>query len=153
MVIVALGGAKDATQFQEAKEYFERLRTPERDVKIVWVDGPRIQELFQEIAAREIPVGVQGKGQSVWISLGYIFARDDCQIIALHDCDIVTYNRILLGRLIEPTANPNNDFEFCKGFYARISPTEKAMKGRVTRIFVMPFVDALKNHYARTGKS
>ncbi len=144
-VIVALGGAQDATRFHEAKEYFERLRTPERDVKIVWVDGPRIQELFQEIAAREIPVGVQGKGQSVWISLGYIFARDDCQTIALHDCDIVTYKRILLGRLIGPTANPNNDFEFCKGFYARISPTEKAMKGRVTRIFVMPFVDALKN--------
>ena len=144
LVIVALGGAKDATQFQEAKEYFERLRTPGRDVKVVWVDGPRIQELFHEIAVREIPVGVQGKGQSVWISLGYVFARDDCEVIALHDCDIVTYNRILLGRLIEPTANPNNDFEFCKGFYARISPKEKAMKGRVTRIFVMPFVDALK---------
>ena len=144
LVIVALGGAKEVTQFQEAKEYFERLRTPDRDVKVVWVDGPRIQELFQKIAAREIPVGVQGKGQSVWISLGYVFAREDSEVIALHDCDIVTYNRILLGRLIEPTANPNNDFEFCKGFYARISPTERAMKGRVTRIFVMPFVDALK---------
>ena len=50
---------------------------------------------------------------------------------------------MLLGRLIEPTANLNNDFEFCKGYYARISPTEKAMKGRVTRLFVTPFVDAM----------
>ncbi len=144
LVVVALGGTQEEAQFREAKEYFEKLRRPDRDVKVVWVDGPRIQELFKAIAAREIPVGVQGKGQSVWISLGYVFAREDCQTIALHDCDIVTYNRILLGRLIEPTANPNNDFEFCKGFYARISPTERAMKGRVTRIFVMPFVDSLK---------
>ncbi len=150
-VIIALGGAQDENQFHEAREYFEKLRTPDRDVKVVWVDGPRIQELFQKIAAREIPIGVQGKGQSVWISLGYIFAREDCEVIALHDCDIVTYNRILLGRLIEPTANPNNDFEFCKGFYARISPTEKAMKGRVTRIFVTPLVDALKDIMRERG--
>jgi len=40
-------------------------------------------------------------------------------------------------------ANPNNDFEFCKGYYARISLTERAMKGRVTRLFVVPFVDAM----------
>ena len=63
--------------------------------------------------------------------------------IALHRCDIVTYDRLLLGRLIEPVANPNNDFEFCTGFYARISPTERAMKGRVPRLFVVPFVDAM----------
>ena len=68
-----------------------------------------------------------------------IFARADCDVIALHDCDIVTYDRIL----IEPTANPNNDFEFCKGFYPRISPTERVMKGRVTRLFVTPFVDTM----------
>jgi glucosyl-3-phosphoglycerate synthase len=49
----------------------------------------------------------------------------------------------MLGRLIEPVANPNNDFQFCKGYYARISPSECAMKGRVTRLFVTPFVDTL----------
>jgi glucosyl-3-phosphoglycerate synthase len=64
-------------------------------------------------------------------------------LIALHDCDIVTYDRLFLARLIEPTANPNNDFEFCKGYYARISPTEREMKGRTTRLFVGPFVKAL----------
>jgi len=64
-------------------------------------------------------------------------------VIALHDCDIVTYDRLLLGRLIEPTANPNNDFEFCKGYYARVSPTDMEMKGRSTRLFVTPLVEAL----------
>ena len=142
-IVVALGGAPEASQFQEAKAYFDHLQTDERDVKVIWVDGPRIQAVFDEIRERGIPIGEQGKGQSVWITMGYIFAREDCDVIALHDCDIVTYDRILLGRLVEPTANPNNDFQYCKGYYARVSPIERAMKGRVARLFVMPFVDAL----------
>ncbi len=150
-IVVALGGAPEEAQFQEAKEYFGRVRTSERDVKVVWVDGPRIQQIFQEIQNREIPTGVKGKGQSVWITLGYLFARDDCDVIGLHDCDIVTYDRVLLGRLLEPIANPNNDFEFCKGYYIRISPTERAMKGRVTRLFVTPFVDAMKGLMRERG--
>lgn len=115
-VVAALGGAPEEVQFKEAREYFGRLRTPDRDVKVVWVEGPRIQNIFQDIQKRAISTGVQGKGQSVWITLGYLFAREDCDVIALLDCDIVTYDRILLGQLIEPTANPNNDYEFCKGY-------------------------------------
>jgi glucosyl-3-phosphoglycerate synthase len=150
-VVVALGGAPEEEQFREARDYFGRLRTGKRDVKVVWVEGPRVARIFQEIEKREIPTGVQGKGQSVWITLAYLFAREDCDVIALHDCDIVTYDRILLGRLIEPTANPNNDFEFCKGYYARISPTERAMKGRVTRLFVTPFVDDMARIMQQRG--
>jgi glucosyl-3-phosphoglycerate synthase len=150
-VVVALGGAPDEAQFLEAKQYFRRIRARGRDVKVVWVDGPRIRKILEEIRTRDISTGVQGKGQSVWIALGYIFAREDCDVIALHDCDIVTYDRILLGRLIEPTANPNNDFEFCKGYYVRISPTERAMKGRVTRLFVTPFVDAMSRIMRERG--
>ncbi|HDN60125.1 MAG TPA: glycosyl transferase [Candidatus Marinimicrobia bacterium] len=142
-VVVAFNGTSEEAKFQEAREYFKKLQTSERDVKLVWVNGPRVQRIFQDIQKREIHTGIQGKGQSVWIALGYLFAREDCDVIALHDCDIVTYDRILLGRLIEPAANPNNDFEFCKGYYLRISPTERAMKGRVTRLFVTPFVDAM----------
>ena len=142
-VVVALGGAPEESQFKEAREYFGRLRSPDRDVKVVWVDGPRIQKVLQEIQRRDISTGVRGKGQSVWITLGYLFAKEDSDVIALHDCDIVTYDRVLLGRLIEPAANPNNDFEFCKGYYLRISPTEREMKGRVTRLFVTPFVGTM----------
>jgi len=32
-VVVALGGAPEEVQFKEAREYFGRLRTPDRDVK------------------------------------------------------------------------------------------------------------------------
>jgi glucosyl-3-phosphoglycerate synthase len=150
-VVVALGGAQEEEKFLEAKDYFGRLQRDARDLKVVWVEGPRVQRVLEEIHAKEIPTGVQGKGQSVWIAMGYLFAREDSDVIALHDCDIVTYDRILLGRLIEPVANPNNDFEFCKGYYARISPTERVMKGRVTRLFVTPFVDAMQRIMLQKG--
>lgn len=142
-VVIALGGAPDEEKFRDAKKYFGRLRTTKRDVKIVWVEGPRIQNVFQRIREREIQTGIQGKGQSVWIALGYILSRGNVDVIALHDCDIVTYDRIFLGRLIEPAANPNNEYEFCKGYYARVSLTDRSIKGRVTRLFVVPFVDSM----------
>jgi glucosyl-3-phosphoglycerate synthase len=150
-IVVALGGATDANEFEHAKDYFSRLRTPRRDLKVLWVDGPRIQDVFHEIQNKDVSTGVAGKGQSVWIALGYLLARKDCNVIALHDCDIVTYDRTLLGRLVEPTANPNNDFEFCKGYYARISPENKMMKGRVTRLFVTPFVDTMSKIMRERG--
>lgn len=142
-IVVALGGAKKTREFKEARDYFYRLKKNDRDVKVIWVEGPRVQKIFRKLQDRKINVGVPGKGQSVWISMGYLFAKEVCDVIALHDCDIVTYDRLLLGRLIEPTANPNNDFEFCKGYYARISPTSMEMKGRATRLFIGPFVETM----------
>ena len=144
-IIIAFNGTEDEGIFTEAKEYFSSLRGSKKTVKLVWVNGPRVQEIFERIRERDIITGVQGKGQSVWMALGYILGRGDSEVIALHDCDIVTYDRILLGRLIEPTANPHADYEFCKGYYVRISPAERAMKGRVMRIFITPFVDAMMN--------
>jgi len=152
-IVVTLGGAPEEEQFREAKGYFSQLEAPNRDVRVVWIDGPRVQGLLGEMAEREIPTGEKGKGQSVWVALGYLFARDESDVIALHDCDIVTYDRLLLGRLIEPVANPNNDFQFCKGYYARISPSDRAMKGRVTRLFVTPFVDTLAQVMCQHGCS
>ena len=149
-VVIALGGANNE-EFLEARRYFDRLKNKGRDVKLVWVDGPGIIEVLEGIRQKEIPTGEPGKGQSVWIALGYILGNEEADVIALHDCDIATYDRVLLGRLIEPIANPNNDFEFCKGYYARISPNEMAMKGRVTRLFVAPFVDAMTNIMQEQG--
>jgi glucosyl-3-phosphoglycerate synthase len=150
-IVVALGGTSEEADFLHAKEYFGQLRTNDREVKVIWVEGPRIQQILGDIGARGLTTGEKGKGQSVWVALGYLFARDESDVIALHDCDIVTYNRILLGRLIEPIANPNNQFQFCKGYYARISLTDKAMKGRATRLFVTPFVDAMANVMCQRG--
>jgi glucosyl-3-phosphoglycerate synthase len=42
---------------------------------------------------------------------------------------------------LHPIANPNVDFEFCKGYYARYT---NKLHGRVTRLFVTPFVRTLE---------
>jgi len=70
-IVVALGGAQKGGQFKEAKRYFYRLKKGARDVKVVWVNGPGIQKIFKKLQAQKIPIGVPGKGQSVWVSLGY----------------------------------------------------------------------------------
>jgi glucosyl-3-phosphoglycerate synthase len=144
-IVIAFNGTDDEQKFRNAMDYFDALNTADRTVKLVWVNGPRVLEVFSRIGEKDIMTGVQGKGQSVWMALGYVLARGDSDVIALHDLDIVTYDRLLLGRLIEPTANPHKDYEFCKGYYVRISPTERAMKGRATRLFLTPFVDAMMN--------
>lgn len=151
-IVVALGGAQQEPEFHRAGEYFGRLRSAERDVKIVWVEGPRIQNMLRGMQERRIPVGAKGKGQSVWVALGYLLARGESEVIALHDCDIVTYDRVLLGRLIEPTANPDNAFKFCKGFYARISPQHRVMQGRVSRLFVTPFTETMRDLMSAQGQ-
>ena len=62
--------------------------------------------------------------------------------MALHDCDIVTYDRSMLARLIYPVANPTFNYEFCKGFYARVA--DGRLNGRVTRLLVTPLLRSLK---------
>ena len=60
-----------------------------------------------------------GKGRNVWYCLVCI-ARDEARSVALHDCDIKTYDRRMLAKLFYPVVNFFN-FEFCKGYYPRIS--------------------------------
>jgi glucosyl-3-phosphoglycerate synthase len=136
-IIVTVGRA-DAKDFKEAKRFFSAL--PQKP-ELIWCTGPRIKKLYRLFAEHGIDMGEDGKGRSAWTAYGYILAREDSQVIALHDCDIVTYDRELLARLCYPVANPNVDFEFCKGYYSRV--TDK-MHGRVTRIFVTPLIRSLK---------
>lgn len=75
------------------------------------------------------------------MAYGLILARGTSHVIVLHDCDIVTYDRELLARLCYPVANQNLDYEFCKGYYARVTDR---LHGRVTRLFVTPLIRALK---------
>jgi glucosyl-3-phosphoglycerate synthase len=81
-IVVALGGTKKKREFKEARDYFYLLKKAKRDIKVIWVDGPRIQKIFSTLLNRKINVGVPGKGQSVWISMGYLFAKEECDVIA-----------------------------------------------------------------------
>lgn len=136
-IIVAVGRA-EAKEFKEARKFFSLL--PQKP-KLIWCTGPKITKLYRLIAENGIDIGEDGKGRSAWTAYGYILAREDSHVIALHDCDIVTFNRDLLARLCYPVANPIIDFEFCKGYYSRVTDR---MHGRVTRIFVTPLIRALK---------
>ena len=136
-IIVAVGRA-NAEEFNQAKRFFSAL--PQRP-KLIWCTGPRIEGIYELFEENGINVGEDGKGRSAWTAYGYILGLEDSQVIALHDCDIVTYNRDLLARLCYPVANPNMGFDFCKGYYSRVT---NQMHGRVTRVFVTPLIRALK---------
>ena len=83
-----------------------------------------------------------GKGRNVWYCYGFALASGRADAIALHDCDIKTYDRSMLARLVYPVANPSFSYDFCKGYYPRI--TETSLGGRVTRLLVTPLILALK---------
>ncbi len=126
-------------QFREAQE---RLAVLPGEVRIVWNDGPRVQELYRTLEENGLQVGPDGKGRSCWMAYGYVLATQQADVIALHDCDIVNYNREMLARLCYPVVNPNINFEFCKGYYARVSDR---MHGRVTRLLMTPLIRALQS--------
>jgi len=136
-IVVVLARA-DHAQYLKAREFFQDFYTP---VTVIWVDSERIQALFRMLDERGLSAGPDGKGRSCWLAYGYLLAMRDCGIVALHDCDIVNYDRQLLARLCYAIAHPHLPFEFCKGYYARVTDR---MHGRVTRLFMAPLVRALE---------
>jgi glucosyl-3-phosphoglycerate synthase len=136
-IVVTLGAA-DAGQFRTAVHTFQRL--PQK-VRVLWNDGPRIAALKEEMRQHDLFLGPAGKGLAAWMAYGYVLGDEQAYAIALHDCDILTYDTILLHRLVYPIVNSALDYEFSKGYYARVTDR---LHGRVTRIFVTPFVRALE---------
>ncbi len=136
--IVVVMNKTNAMEFLQAKKTLSNL--PFKP-KIVWSSGSRIGELYKLLEKNELDIGEDGKGRSVWIALGYVIANEKSEVIALHDCDILTYNREFLARLCYPLANPSMGYEFCKGFYSRVTDR---MFGRVTRLFFTPLIRALE---------
>lgn len=136
-IVLSLDRANEK-QFREAREAMSVLPC---DVKIIWNDGPRVQGLLKTLQDAEFAIAEQGKGRGVWLAMGYTLTDKDVYSIALHDCDIVDYTREMLARLIYPVVHPATDFEFSKGYYARVGDK---LYGRVTRLFYTPFVRTLK---------
>jgi glucosyl-3-phosphoglycerate synthase len=137
-IVIGLDRA-DADQYRRAHEFFSCLPQHHR---ILWHDGPRLTALDEELRQLDLAPREMGKGRNVWYCMGYILASNTAESIALHDCDIVTYDRSLLARLIYPVAHPQFNYEFCKGFYARVA--RGRIHGRVSRLLVTPLLRALK---------
>ena len=140
-VVIGLDRA-DEEQYRHALKFFGKLPQHHR---VLWNEGPRLQALDAELQALNLAPKELGKGRNVWYCMGYTLASNRSESVALHDCDIVTYDRELLARLIYPVANPRFNYEFCKGFYARVA--DGKINGRVSRLLVTPLLRALKKMF------
>lgn len=137
-IIIGLDRADEA-QFRHAKEFFKGLK---QNHIVIWNDSPRMLALEQQLADMGLAPSEQGKGKNVWTAIGYLIACEDSAVMAIHDCDIVTYTNELLARLIYPVANANFPYQVAKGYYARVGQSK--LNGRVSRLLVSPLLIALK---------
>lgn len=137
-VVVGLDAANE-DEFKRAKDFFADLPQHHR---IIWNDGPGMKHLEYRLNEENIHPGNPGKGKNVWFSFGYMIASGKSEAIALHDADIITYNRDLLARLLYPVAKPSFNYKYCKGYYFRAD--EDKINGRMVRLLVTPLLRTLK---------
>jgi len=137
-IVIGLDRA-DMDEYKHALSFFGQLPQHHR---VLWNDGPRLQALDKKLQALGLAPKELGKGRNVWYCMGYVLASGRSESIALHDCDILTYEQELLDRLLYPVANPIFNYEFSKGYYARVAHGK--INGRVSRLLVTPLIKALK---------
>ena len=137
-VIIGLDKASES-QAKKAWKFFKKINVP---FTILWNDGPKLKKLDTELKKKNLAPNEMGKGRNVWYCIGMCIARDTARSVALHDCDIKTYDRRMLAKLFYPVVNPLFNFEFCKGYYPRIANNK--MNGRVARLLVGPLLTALE---------
>lgn len=137
-IVIGLDRANQE-EFEYARKFFDQLP---QNKTILWNDGPRLRALDKKLADEGLSPQQEGKGRNVWFCLGYIHAQSSSKVIALHDCDIVTYTREMPARLFYPLANPSFDFLFAKGYYSRVH--NKQLSGRVVRLLYVPLIRTLK---------
>ena len=127
-IVIPIGRA-DRRQFELAREFFAPLGPR---CRLIWIEGESVQGFIRQLLEYGLDIGPPGKGRASWLSLGYVLAGGRSKSIALHDADIVNYERSMLARLCFPLVNPNLGYEYSKGYY-----------GRVTRLFLTPLVRSL----------
>jgi len=137
-IIIGLDRANE-DEYRHAKAFFTDLN---QNHIVIWNDSPRMQALGTRLEAIGLAPAEQGKGKNVWSSMGYLIGCADSAVMAIHDCDILTYDNEMLARLVYPVANPNFPYQVAKGYYPRVG--EGKLNGRVTRLLVSPLLIALK---------
>ncbi|MEM1255758.1 MAG: glucosyl-3-phosphoglycerate synthase [Cyanobacteria bacterium P01_H01_bin.21] len=137
-VIVSLY-ADSAEQYAKAVQFFASLP---QETHVIWENGPRVMALLRQLQEKGLDILVhRGKGRAVWLGLG--LATLHAGAIALHDADIITYDRSYPLKLLFPLLEPEFGFAFTKAYYARISTEPRKINGRVTRLFVAPLLHSL----------
>lgn len=136
-IVLSLDKATEE-QFIHAKRVMSQLPC---EVRVVWHDGPRMSALYRELKLAGFNIDTPGKGRSVWMTLGYVLSHENIFVVGFHDTDILNYSRELVARLFYPIVHPGLDYEFSKGYYARLTDR---LYGRVTRLFYTPLIRATK---------
>jgi glucosyl-3-phosphoglycerate synthase len=137
-IIIPLAAQNDK-EFNHVKKFFSDLKIPHL---IMWCNGPKIDQLLYDLQREGIDlVKYRGKGRDVWLALG--IATLHSYAVALHDADILLYNETIPTKLVYPIVEPELDFKFNKGYYARVNTEEGIMFGRVVRLFLYPLLEAL----------
>lgn len=126
-------------EYKHALDFFSGLP---QNVSLLWNDGERMKKIDDELKKYNLSPKQPGKGRNVWFMFGYALAQRNTDVIAVHDCDITTYNKEMLIKLIYPVVNPQLNFKYSKGFYSRIA--NRKMNGRVCRLLITPLLRALK---------
>jgi glucosyl-3-phosphoglycerate synthase len=106
---------------------------------ILWSEAPPVKAFIEEIDAAGLYTGESGKGRACWLAMGHILAEERVEYMAFQDADVVNFNREMLARLILPVIDPTVDYDFVKGYYARVSDR---LHGRVTRLLLAPLLAA-----------
>lgn len=126
-------------QYRHAVQFFEPLPQP---TFVLWENGPRITDILQTLKDKGLDLlRFKGKGRAVWLGLGA--ASLHAAAIALHDADIVTYDRAYPLKLLYPLLEQDFGIAFSKAYYARVGGDPRSMHGRVTRLFVTPLITSL----------
>ena len=123
-------------EFVHVKRFFKKLEIPSL---IMWCNGSKIENLLISLKSEGLNLTkYHGKGRDVWLALGIANLRS--YAVALHDADIQGYNAMIPTKLLYPLLEPELDFKFNKGYYARLNIKRTIMYGRVFRLFLHPLL-------------
>lgn len=140
-VVIPLA-AKNKEEFDHVKRFFKQLNIPNL---IMWCNGPQIENLLNSLRSEGLNLNkYRGKGRDVWLAQG--IATLENYAIALHDADIQSYSEIIPTKLLYPIIDPELDFKFNKGYYARVNLERTIMYGRVFRLFLQPLLRSLVDY-------
>jgi glucosyl-3-phosphoglycerate synthase len=143
-IIIPLA-AKNENEFNEVKRFFRNLKIPNL---IMWCNGPKVTKLLTELKSEGLNLlKYRGKGRDVWLAMG--IASIKSYAIGLHDADVLHYDEMIPTKLLYPIIEPELDFNFNKGYYARVNLEKRIMYGRVFRLFLHPLLRAFVDNIGK----
>ncbi|MBV5259568.1 glucosyl-3-phosphoglycerate synthase [Synechococcus moorigangaii CMS01] len=139
--------AETPAEYHQAVAFFREL--PQK-VNVIWTNGARVRGVLEKLAQQNLNLlDYRGKGWAVWLGLG--LSALEARAIALHDADIVTFDRALVAKLFYPIVEPEFGLAYNKAYYTRLSLENRAMNGRVVRLFVAPLLATLEDVLGRNA--